>query len=136
MTKVADIMSTDVVTLTQEQELLLADEVMKLMRIRHLPVMQGDEIVGIVTARDLLRAQAELMLKLKVEGGGAYKAMRVGDIMSKDVKTLASGMPASLAAKQLLDNKHGCLPVTDGGKLVGIVTEADFLRWFVDHPRA
>ena len=46
-------MTTDVVTLSEEQELLLAEEVMKLMRIRHIPVMRDGRVVGIVTARDL-----------------------------------------------------------------------------------
>jgi CBS domain-containing membrane protein len=132
--RVSDLMSKNVTTLDAHQELSSADQLMKLLHIRHLPVVDRDnKVVGIVTARDILRVQAELITKLRPESEGEqFVSIEVGEIMSKDVQTLAPTMPASLAAKELLDHRYGCLPVTEDGRLVGIVTEADFLRWFVD----
>ena len=52
--------------------------------------------------------------------------------MTKDVRTVAPDMSAAEAARLLLSNKYGCLPVVEHGRLVGIVTEADFLGWALD----
>ena len=128
-------MSTELVTVTADEDLVLADEVMRLRRIRHLPVIRGKALVGILTHRDLLRAQARLLLKLasaKDRERTRHIAVNVKEIMQTDIETVAPNISAAEAARRLLAGKIGCLPVVDGDELVGIVTEADFLRWAVE----
>lgn len=122
---VADLMSTDVASIPADVELALASGVMALRRVRHLPVVRGSELVGLVTHRDLLAAQARALDAKEPESPYA----RVADLMSTDVVTVEPSTPALDAAALLLDNRFGCLPVVNAGVLVGIVTETDFLRW-------
>ena len=114
---VKHIMSTPVVTFFAEQTLPLAEDVMRLKHLRHLPVIDEHGIlVGVVSHRDLLRAA----------GTGAT---HVAEVMTLDVWTIHCDTLASAAARTLLDHHYGCLPVVDGrGFLVGIVTERDFLE--------
>ena len=130
-TLVQDLMVRDVVTLSANEEFSLADQVMKLNRIRHLPVVDGGRLVGMVSHRDLLRAQSRLLAKASVEPppGTRVVSVNVAEIMTKDVLTVSPTTAASEAARLLLVNKTGCLPVVEDGELVGIVTEADFLKW-------
>ena len=131
-TTVADLMTTDVVTLHEDQDIVFATGAMKLRRIRHLPVVRGEELVGLVSHRDLLRAQAKFMALLGDDAGERQIAsVHAKDVMSTEVLTVAPDTAADEAAMILVDEKVGCLPVLEGETLVGIVTEADFLRWAV-----
>jgi CBS domain-containing membrane protein len=127
--EVRDFMTTDVLTLNVHETLSLADEVMRLGRVRHLPVVGAqDQVVGIVTHRDLLRAQASSIANLdQTERKALERSIAVRDVMTRDVVTIGPDAPALHAARLLKDNRFGCLPVIDRGRLVGIVTEADFL---------
>lgn len=130
MTTVADLMSTDVVSLAVEEDLVLASDVMKLARVRHLPVTRHGRCVGLVTHRDLLNAQARLMMTLGGSDDDRYVSVGVADVMTTDVRTIGPDTPAHEAAAMLLANRFGCLPVVDDdGALIGIVTETDFLAW-------
>jgi len=126
---VRDLMSRDVVTLDANESLLLADDVMRLGRIRHLPVVEDGRLVGLVTHRDLLRASVSSLAGLsRSEEATIKRAIPVREVMSRDPLTIAPDRPALEACRILLDRKLGCLPVVDaGGRLVGIVTEADFV---------
>jgi len=128
-----DLMSTDVVSLLKEQSLPYAEELMRLERIRHLPVVDDDgHLVGIVTHRDLLGAQVSALTALDEEDKTDLElAVPVAKVMRTDVWTVASDTPALEAAQILLDHAFGCLPVVDDGVLVGILTEADFLELLV-----
>lgn len=131
-TTVGDLMTVDVVTLAEEQDVIFATSAMSLRRIRHLPVVRGDQLVGLVSHRDLLRAQAHFSAQVRQdEGGTTIASVLARDVMSTEVATVPPSMPADEAAMILVDTKFGCLPVVEDGRLVGIVTEADFLRWSV-----
>lgn len=125
--KVRDLMSPDVETLYNDETMDLANTVMTLGRIRHLPVTNREgKLLGLLTHRDLLRAFAELY---RDEGPSADEArVSVTDIMTQEVTTIAPDAPALEAAEVIWENKFGCLPVVQGGKVVGIITEADFVR--------
>ncbi len=132
---VSDLMTTDVVSLAAEEDLVLAQAVMKLRRIRHIPVLRGEKLVGMITHRDLLKAQAKFLVQANQEStdeGKRFMSVTVADIMTKDVATVTPDTPAKEAAKTLLERKIGGLPVVAEGTLVGIVTEADFLRWALE----
>lgn len=128
MQTVGELMTRNLVTLTETQNLALADELLRLHRIRHLPVVRNGKLVGLITHRDLLRAAAQR--------GGAdptSKPLWASDVMVRDVRTVRPDTSSREALKLMLDNKYGCLPVVGAdGTLVGILTEADMVR-FAQH---
>ena len=128
--KVKDLMSTDLVTLTEDETLADAQRCMARGRIRHLPVVRDGQLVGLVTHRDLLSASFSIFAEVEAnEQRRVFATVPVVEIMHRDVVTVSSDLGASQAARILLENKYGCLPaVGEGGELLGIVTEADFLR--------
>lgn len=126
---VRDVMTTPVTTLDPNDKLATAADVMNLGRIRHLPVVDDEgELVGVVTQRDLFHNAL-----LKALGYGARGAQKlqgmflVKEAMSTTVITTTPDTLLRDAAIMMLDKKIGCLPVKDGEKLVGILTEADFV---------
>jgi CBS domain-containing membrane protein len=128
--KVSDIMTTDVISLNEDDNLDLAQMEMNLARIRHLPVTRQGVLVGLVTHRDILGAMCSVIAEVDVsEQNELLKMVSVSEIMSREVRTVDVGCEAIEAAKILLESKYGCLPVVaDGYRLVGIVTEADFVE--------
>ncbi|HSN53794.1 MAG TPA: CBS domain-containing protein [Candidatus Sulfomarinibacteraceae bacterium] len=127
---VSDIMSTDVITLIEDETLAHAKSCMDRGRIRHLPVVRGRRLVGLVTHRDLLAASFSIFAEVEpAEQRRVFVTIPVAEAMHRDVVTVKPDDSVAEVAGILLDNKYGCLPVVDGaGDLVGIVTEADFLR--------
>ena len=127
---VRDIMSTDVVTLTEDETLDHAKRCMDRGRIRHLPVIRDRTLVGLVTHRDLLAASFSIFAEVEpAEQRRVFVGIQVAEAMHRDVVTIAPDATVARAARTLLDNKWGCLPVVnDDGDLLGIVTEADFLH--------
>jgi CBS domain-containing membrane protein len=123
MRTVEEIMTREVVTLNAEDALIEVDDLLKRNHIRHVPVVQGRRLVGLVSHRDLIRALA------RHPPGKATHPPTVKDVMTAEVETVAPHASAREAIERLLDHKFGCLPVVDAqGELVGIVTEFDFLR--------
>jgi CBS domain-containing membrane protein len=122
-------MSREVVTLLENDTLHVADDVMGLARIRHMPVVDEEgAVVGLVSQRDLFRgALARTLGYGEFARQRLYGMLRVKDVMSKEIATVSSGTPLSEAARMMLDRKIGCLVVVDGGELVGILTEGDFV---------
>jgi len=101
--------------------------------IRHLPVVVGDRLVGIVTDRDIRQASPSPASSLEVhELHYLLERVKVREIMTKPVYTVVPETPIEEAARLMLQHKIGGLPVLDGGKLVGIITETDILAAFVE----
>jgi CBS domain-containing membrane protein len=127
---VRDLMATDLVTLTEDDTLAHAQRCMARGRIRHLPVVREAVLVGLITHRDLLAASFSIFADVnRSEQRRVFVTVPVVEVMHRDLVTVAPEMPIAAAARILLDNKYGCLPVVNaGGELVGILTEADFLR--------
>jgi CBS domain-containing protein len=131
--KVSDVMSGDVTTLLQNDQLTIADDVMRLGRIRHLPVLDDDgAVVGIVSQRDLFRSALARSLGYgEVAQTRVMGLMKVKEVMTNDVATIAPDAPLAEAARSMIERKIGCLVVTEGDRLVGILTEGDFLKLVV-----
>jgi diacylglycerol O-acyltransferase / wax synthase len=133
---VAALMSREIVALRPGDSLARAWTVMRLDRIRHLPVIGGDgHLVGLVTHRDLLAASSStLSVPLEEDRVRLLTRARAADVMETHVSIAAPGDPAALAGERMIRHKIGCLPVVEAdGRLVGIVTEEDFLRWATAH---
>lgn len=127
---VSEIMRTQFVTLKTEDRLDLADDVMKLGRIRHMPVLEGERLVGVVSQRDLLAASLSRALDFEASHRRSFlKSVAVDEVMARDVVTVAPDTPIVEAALLMIRRKIGCLPVVDAkGAPVGLVTETDLLR--------
>lgn len=124
MKTVNELMTRELVTLKETQNLAIADELLRLNRIRHLPVVRQGKLVGLITHRDLLKATG-----LKCPDPDK-QPLWVSDIMNRDVRTVRPDTPLREAVSIMLKNKFGCLPVVaEDGNLVGIVTEADLVRY-------
>ena len=128
--KVRDIMMKGPVTLEADDVLDLADDVMNLGRIRHIPIVEGERVVGVVSQRDLFYSALVKALGFKQrEQKDLMRTLRVQEVMSKPVITIPPDATAKEAARLMAEKKIGCLPVVDGEALVGLVTETDILRY-------
>jgi CBS domain-containing protein len=128
--RVRDVMTSDVTTLKRNDKLTLADDIMHLGRIRHLPVLDddGQQIVGVVSQRDLFRgALARALGYGRRAQRKVLDTLSVKEVMTSDVITTTPDMPLVEAARVLVERKMGCLPVVKNGRLVGILTEGDFV---------
>lgn len=128
--RVRDLMSSPVVTLTQGQSLPLATELMELTRTRHLPVLdKSGMLVGLVTHRDLLQASISSLTPLsRSDREELQLKVPVSRIMRQQVWTIGPDAAAETAARLMFEHRIGCLPVTQGGRVIGILTEADFVE--------
>ena len=123
-------MSRDVHTVKRNDELAIADALMKQERVRHLPVLDEDgEVCAVVSQRDLFRGA---LLRALGYGSRAedilLRQVEVKEAMSTEIQTTAPDTPVADAARLMIERKIGCLPVIENGRLVGIVTETDFVR--------
>ncbi len=125
MISVGEFMTKDLVTVREADDLALAEALLKLGGIRHLPVVRDRKLVGILTHRDVLRSG--------LSGKTSARELPVSEVMTKDPTFVRPALGLSQAARLMLERKFGCLPVCeDDGTLVGIVTEADFVRFAAD----
>jgi acetoin utilization protein AcuB len=129
--RVRELMSTSITTVDREASCLAAVERMFRRKVRHLPVVGGDGgLVGIVTDRDL---RHHLFAQGLFEHGDRrvedlLRAIPVATIMSSPAISVAPDEPVEAAARLMLQGKIGSLPVVEGGRPVGIITETDLLR--------
>jgi acetoin utilization protein AcuB len=129
--KVQDIMTTPALTAELDLPILEARQLMERQRIRHLPVMEGGRLMGIVTDRDIRLNLPSPATSLSVwEINFLIAKLTVGSVMRRAVISVDPQREAAEAARIMLDHKIGALPVVDGGVVVGIVTETDMLRAF------
>jgi CBS domain-containing membrane protein len=130
MYRIKDIMTTKVFTLHATQTLALARFLMKLKHVRHIPIVENDNcFVGLLTHRDLLAHTISLVADPdQNEQEEIDDFIHLSHVMKTNIVTVDPEMNLRDAIPLLLDNKYGCLPVISDGKLVGIVTEADFLK--------
>lgn len=131
---VKDLMSNDVFSLYIEDNVSIAKEMMNWRAVRHIPVVdQKNMLVGLLTHRDLLRISVSSYSKTdEALQDQIHKKIPIGDVMQTNIKTVTPDTKISEAADLLVFHKFGCLPVVENRKLVGIITEADFVQFFVE----
>ena len=127
---VGEIMRSDPMTLRADDHLDMTEDLMSLGRVRHLPVLEGDRLVGVVSLRDLLACSLTRALDFDARERRVFlKSVDVREAMSKRLITVQVNATREEAASLMLRNWIGCLPVVDAsGRLVGIVTETDLIR--------
>ena len=129
---VADVMTKEVVVLREEDNLAEVAADMERYRFRHLPVVDGRTLVGIVSQRDLLRAtvsRLEASVAARDKDRHLKEQTFVARVMTRDPQSVLPETPLSVAAKKLVRGHFGCLPVVDAeNRLVGIVTNHDLLE--------
>lgn len=116
-------MTREVVTVTPSTSLTEAVELLRSHTIRHLPVIDDGRVVGILTDRDL---------RFAMGAGASSDEAAAADVMNAPAITVPPETPVESAARTLIEHRIGCLPVVEDGALVGILTESDLLRSFVD----
>jgi len=131
---VRELMSATVATVARRDTVEIADGVMTLGRIRHLPVLEGTEVVGILSQRDLFRSALGAALAYGVrKPQEIMRMLEVGDVMTVPAVTIGPDAPVQEAARTMEERRIGCLPVVEKGRLVGILTETDILRYATSH---
>ena len=134
-TTVADVMTTQVVTLREEDNLTELQPDMEFFGLRHLPVVDGERLVGLLTHRDILRLTVSSMARDSVHQAierDQEEGTFVAAVMKRDVITVPPTATIQEAARLMVDERVGCLPVVDAEqRLLGIVTEHDLLSQLV-----
>jgi acetoin utilization protein AcuB len=124
---VQDIMHRTVVTVGPGARLAEVARLLQSRGIRHLPVLDGEALVGIISDRDLKAAMGSAAAGLNA----AFDRLAAGDIMTKTVITTAPMFPVEEAARVMVTEKISALPVTEGERMVGLITETDLLLLLV-----
>jgi len=128
--RIKDVMTRNPITVESETLVLDAQRIMKENNIRRLPVVDKGKLVGIVTKHDLLEASPSPATSLSVfELNYLLSRMRVKEIMKKNPMTLTPDTPFEEALRLGQEKKIGSFPVVENGKLVGITTESDIIRF-------
>jgi acetoin utilization protein AcuB len=117
---ISSIMSTNLITVSKEDTLETVADIFRARRIHHLPVVEDGMLVGLVTTFDLFK-----LGKDKSE----YSSVKVADIMTSKLATLEPNAKVGTACEIFLENLFHALPVAENGKLMGIVTSFDVLKY-------
>ena len=127
--RIRDFMSTNVVAVDENTSIHDAKRIMDAHKIRRLPVMKKDKLVGLVTKHMLLEASPSPATSLSIhELHYLLAKMTVKDIMVKKPYTISPDMPPEEALQLGQEMGYGAFPVMEGGRLVGMVTESDIVR--------
>jgi acetoin utilization protein AcuB len=130
---VGERMSRPVITISPDAPI---NDVLAMFRkehIRRAPVIKNGKLVGIVTENDLIHASPSSLTTLSVwEMHYLISKIKIKDIMTKKVLTISRDTPIEEAARIMADKSLGGLPVTDGKKVVGMITETDLFKVFLE----
>ncbi len=130
---VRDYMSADPVTIGPNESVGDALELLKDHSIRRLPVVSKSKLVGLVTKTDLIKASPSPATSLSIhEINYLYPKIKIRDIMTKDVTTISPDVAIEEAAVIMRENKFGTLVVAEKDTLVGLITESDLFKAFID----
>ncbi|MCT4699825.1 CBS domain-containing protein [Tenacibaculum haliotis] len=132
-TPVSAIMSKNVITLSSSDDLMFAEKLFKKEKIRHIPVVSGSEIKGMLSYTDLLRisfADAVDIDEINVDTV-VYNMFTIDQVMAKNLVTVTSSSTIKEVAEILAKKEFHALPVVDNNELVGIVTTTDLINYLI-----
>ncbi|MFL6196348.1 MAG: CBS domain-containing protein [Thermoanaerobaculia bacterium] len=128
--RVRDLMTQGVFAVNASDDMATVSDLMDERNIRHAPVVDDGSLVGLISHRDMLRYALKEQVGAPPEmERAAQLALRAGEVMTRDVATAWPDQDIREAARLMMENKFGCLPVIEGSRLVGILTESDFVRF-------
>ena len=125
--KVRDVMTPNPVTISPEESLMEALQMMRLRKIRRIPVVSGGKLVGLLTEGDLKRAEPSTLSDTQEQFAAVMEGTQVNRIMIQNLITTTPDAPVIDVARTLFKSKYGALPVLEDGKLVGILTDNDLI---------
>jgi acetoin utilization protein AcuB len=125
--KVRDVMTPNPVTVSPEESLMEALQLMRLRKIRRIPVVSGGTLVGLLTEGDLKRAEPSTLSDTQEKFTSVMEGTQVNRIMIENLITTSPDAALIDAARILFKSKYGALPVLEGGRLVGILTDNDLI---------
>lgn len=133
--RVRDLMTEKVLSVHPGESVDKIYDAMTERSIRHIAVIDDEgDLVGVVSHRDLLRhsliERSDLPLFVQK---ALLKRTRVEEVMTSEVETAEPDQPIKEAAQVMFENKFGCLPVVEGWRVVGILTESDFVKYFTQY---
>lgn len=131
---VSSIMTKKIVAITLTEDLERAELLFKRHKIRHIPVVSNEVIVGMLSYTDLMRIS---IAETDDEAGNTidsivFNTFKIEQVMAKNVVTVSSETSIKEAAKILAKNEFHALPVVDNGELVGIITTTDLLNYLIN----
>ena len=131
--QVGERMSHPIISIAPDMPVHDALDMFKRERIRRAPVVKNGKLVGIVSSHDLLNASPSMATSLSIwEMNYLLSKVTVSDVMTKEVLTVDEDTPIEEAARIMADNKVGGVPVMRDGHVVGIITETDLFKIFLE----
>ena len=129
---VSTIMSRNIIALNTVDNLERAESLFKRHKIRHIPVVSGEFIIGMLSYSDLLRiSYSDVSDDEHSVDSVVYNMFTIEQVMAKNVVTITSQTSIKEAAEILAEKEFHALPVVDDGILVGIITTTDLLNYFI-----
>lgn len=126
-------MKKELITIAKDEKMTTAKKILQEKGVRHLPVVDGKKLVGLVTNMDIRKAEASPATSLEIrELHYLLDKLKVSEIMTRNVITISPDISIEEATILMHDNKIGCLPVVEEGNLVGIITEDDIMEILID----
>ena len=130
---ISSIMTREVITLSLKDSLYSAEKRMKTNHIRHMPVVNEDKLIGLISLSDLQRISfIDAYSKEGTEDTPVYNMLSIKDMMIKNPLTASPKTTILEVSKLLASKEFHSLPVVDDGKLVGIITTTDLLHYFIE----
>ena len=127
--QVRELMTTEVTTVQETDSLIDAAMIFSRSTVRHLPVLRGKQLVGVITERDVKRFAPGLLSGVSSEQyQQVMESTPLARVMTREMLTVKPDQPVSEAVNLLYTKRIGCLPVVENNDLVGIITTTDVLR--------
>jgi acetoin utilization protein AcuB len=139
--KVSKLMSRKLITVSPDDSVERAIQLLRQRGVRHLLVLKDGRLVGIVSDRDFKRAldSANAKRKKLLNLGGIFfllEPFTISEIMTRDVVSIDPNATVQIATSLMVEMKFGALPVVKNDKLLGIITETDLLKYFAKTDQA
>ena len=132
-TPVSSIMSKKVVVAAPSNKFSQVQKLFLDYNVHHLPVMDGDKLVGIISSNDVMRFYAKNLIKLqRIDEQALDNAFKIDDLMTKNPVTISSNDSIKKAAELFHQHKFHSLPVVDNGEIKGIVTTRDLMDYLLE----
>lgn len=130
---ISSIMTREVITLSLKDTLYSAEKRMKVNHIRHMPVVDGEKLIGLISLSDLQRVSfIDAYSREGTEDTPVYNMLSIRDLMIKNPLTATPKTTILEVSKLLASKEFHSLPVVEDDKLVGIITTTDLLHYFIE----